>query len=308
MKGLSVERLKSGPALARLHYTADPGKDPATPEGAIWLPQAAMAYAGGLTSLGWRREMEMDPTAGHGELALPWFDERSPKVLIQGYEPGEDDRLYGGLDVGLNNPTAFLVAALRPDGILVYFWEFYQKHVLLNEMARAVRQCPYYDRLEWIACDPTIWNRNQYKKDEMTSLAMMLQEDVPPELRLDKIMRAHERSDMRFIQRISMMMLDQSPRVLISKEGCPFFIRELRNIRYMEATANKNNSEKLVDKDNHAWDAGKYLALSHPDLKNQTPKQKFGSIGHLKAVAARAQAMSEEFGMSYEEAFTDAYY
>ena len=316
VKGLSVGRLGSGPVVVRLHYSADPDKDPETVKGKKWMQSSASGYPdGGTASPGWRREMEMDPNAGSGELVLPFFEEISPLVLIDNYNPTPEDTLFGGLDVGRNNPTAHEVAALNRRGDIIFFWEFYQKNVLLDEMAKEVRTGMWYDRIESISSDPAIWDKNQYKKDGMVSLATMLQEDVPEEYRLEKIVRAQERSDMHFIQKFSMLALNKKfledgtqvsdPKIFISKNGCPNLIRELRNLRYQDVIGDRNNSEKIVDKNNHAWDAAKYLVLSHPELRSFVPKARPGTIGHVREQAALAEFLSES-GMISEEEMANA--
>jgi hypothetical protein len=316
VKGMTISRIGTGPALLKLHYSADPAKDPETTAGKRWRDAAARDYPdGGLAAPGWRREMEMDATAGSGELALPFFEEISPTILLESYLPKPTDTLFGGLDVGRNNPTAFLVAALTQDGTFIFFYEWYQKHVLLDEMAREIKRCIWYDRMEQIACDPSIWDKNQYKKDGMVSLASMLQEDVEEKDRLDKMFRAHGRSDMQFLQKFSIMALNKQklsdgtevahPKVLISRTGCPNLIRELRGLRYREISGNRNNSEKLVDQDNHSVDAAKYVLLSHPEGRNFQPHAKVGTVGFLREKGIIADLVAEETGMSFEEAFAN---
>lgn len=314
-RGLSLDRVGDGPALLRLHYRADPSKDPNTISGKKWRENASRDYPdGGIESPGWRREMEMDASAGSGELALPFMDRMSPIIVLPSYYPAPTDTLFGGLDVGRNNPTAFLIAALTKENVFVFFYEWYAKHVLLDEMAREIKRCAWYDRLEQIACDPSIWDKNQYKKDTMTSLAAMLQDDVPPVDRLDKIIRAHGRSDMQYVQKFSMMALNKlrladgtevnDPKVMISESGCPNLLREKKGLRYRDVVGDRNNSEKLVDKDNHAVDAAKYIILSHPEGRSFQPVQKPGSVGEIRERTVLAEIMSEETGMTFEEAFS----
>jgi hypothetical protein len=184
-------------------------------------------------------------------------------------------------------------------------------------MAKAVRGCVWYDRLEWIAADPSIWDRNQYKKDSMTSLAAMLQEEVAPENQLDKMMRAHERSDQRFIQKFSSLAMHKSkmadgtevadPMILIDEDGCPNFLRECRNLRYQEVSPDKNSSEKLVDKDNHLADCAKYMLLSNPEAQVLTRRPAHGTIARAIETDRIARMRADEFGTDYQEEFSNAY-
>lgn len=308
VKGLVLDRISNGPSLLKLHYVADPDKDPSTEKGKEWVKAAAQVYPdGGVMSPGWRREMEMDPTAGSGELALPFFDSEAERIIVQNYVPTESDTLFAGLDVGLHNPTAMIVVAVQQNGRAIPFWEFYEKNVLLNRMAEAIKSCPYYERLQWIACDPTIWNENQYTRDGMTSLARMLFEDVPDHLRIHKMMKGHERSDMRFIAKLSMMIMSPAPEIKISRE-CSNLIKELRGLRYVETVGDKNAAERLVDKNNHLCDALKYCLLSHPEIKNMVHRHAYGTIGHLNETHNAAEEVSRETGRDFQDAFNDLYF
>jgi len=54
----------------RLHYSADPDKDPATEAGRLWLAQAKS----GMSEARWRKEYEIDYGALGGQLVFPGFD------------------------------------------------------------------------------------------------------------------------------------------------------------------------------------------------------------------------------------------
>lgn len=254
----------------------------------------------------------MDPTAGAGELVLPFLDRLRDVMFIRGFRPRDVDGLFGGFDVGRTNPTAFLAAAMLPNKTLVFFWEYYKRHALLNDMAMAVTRCPWYPGMEWISCDPSIWDRNQYKKEGMTSLAQMLQDEVLPEYRIEKMMKAHGRNDQVFVQKFSFLATNTrkdemgnevpDPKILIDEDGCPNFTRELRGLRYRESGIDRNASEKIVDKDNHLVDCAKYIILSHPETHTIVPRHKPGTVGGIIERNRVAQMRMEEFGMEYEEA------
>ena len=71
MKGISTRTTKLGFNILRLHYTADPDKDPATPAGKRWLEEAKR----GMSDARWRQEHEIDYGALGGQLVFPGFDE-----------------------------------------------------------------------------------------------------------------------------------------------------------------------------------------------------------------------------------------
>jgi hypothetical protein len=71
MKGLGVRTTSLGFRVLRLHYSADPDKDPATEHGARWYEEARK----GMPDARWRQEYELDYGALSGQLVFPTFEE-----------------------------------------------------------------------------------------------------------------------------------------------------------------------------------------------------------------------------------------
>jgi len=70
MKGIYRRTTKLGFNILRLHYTADPDKDPATPAGKRWYDEARK----GMSDARWRQEYEIDYGALGGQLVFPEWD------------------------------------------------------------------------------------------------------------------------------------------------------------------------------------------------------------------------------------------
>lgn len=311
VKGLTIKKNRAGITVIRLHYSADPDKDPDTEKGKEWFDRAIQMYPGGVNSLGWRREMEIDPNAGVGELVFPEFAEKEREILCDPFLVDGKYRLYGGMDWGARNPVAFYVVAYGPDEVFYVIWEYQESLYLENksiyDVAKNIKQrCPYYDRLEWIAADPTMWTENQARKDGFTSNARMFFEDLPPELKIDKLMPAHHRSDMLFVQKLKGYWSEPPYRVLVSKQ-CPQLIQEYRNLRYPPRIETVNEAEKILDKNNHGWDATKYLILSHPASGTAKTERKLGTYGYLNECSMAAERIARETGRSRDEVFREIY-
>ena len=302
----NVIRNKSGHAIYRLHYTDDPDKNPSTEKGKKWVNLAESLYPGGKNSLGWRREMEIDPYAGAGELVISEFIEREDETIVDPYEIPESSTLFGGLDWGSHNPISFHVYEFTRDNVCTSIWEWYDVGKSPSAVCQAIRMCPYYDRLQWIAADPTMWTENQHTNRGLTSIARMFYEDVPDDLKVDKLIAAHYRSDQLFIQKMKERLNATPIRFRVSKV-CSVQIRELRNIRYQEASELKNSSEKIVDKDNHSWDDAKYCLLTHPSAQVHEKKQKLGTFGYLNEMSEQAAEIAEQTGQDVQTVFNDIY-
>lgn len=307
MTGVWKKVNSSGITVLTIHYTADPDKNPDNPVGRQWLDNTLIDYPGGTSSAKFRKELEIDFTVGIGEPVFEYLANMERDIKFSPSELTEQflDRckFYGGLDWGVRNNTAFTVVAEDPKGIFWLVWEWSDKKKTPEEVAREIRSCPYYNRLEWIAADPTMWTENQARKEGYTSFARILTEEIPEELRLS-LMPAHGRLDIAAITKLHAWWKMVPLKFRIS-EACSIFWRELMNLRYMDAGANKNPSEKLVDKDNHEWDTVKYIILSHPVAGVVEEKPKYGTFGYINKVAEAARAIAAETGENYEEIFND---
>ena len=169
MKGLKVYKTKDGFTIARLHYTADPDKDPAR-NGKEWLRKALIGVPGGKTGISWRKEMEIDPTAYSGQLLCYEIIVRHrPKVIRHKYVK-DSDYIFAGLDWGRNNPASFHIYAIDEDFHIHSAYEIYLNNTSIPVFSQLIKDCPYYDRLKWIAADPSLWNKNQEEKENLSSI------------------------------------------------------------------------------------------------------------------------------------------
>lgn len=307
--GLYRKINSQGITVLTLHYSCDPDKDPSTETGKKWLEAAARDYRGGTNSPDWRQEMEIDFTISKGTVVFEYLPqmEQNLRFSITDKSPAFWDlcKFYAGMDWGIQNNAAFTVVAEDPTGKFWVVWEWCDKNQSPEAVAKAVRECPFFDRLQWIAADPTMWNDNQARKDGYTSFARILAEEIPDHLQLN-LMAAHGRNDNAMVTKLHAWFNLPDPKIRVSY-ACPNYWQELKNLKWQEAQIGKNSPEKIVDKDNHQWDSVKYIILSHPTAAVIEEKLPHGTLGHLNEVAEAARRIAEETGEDYQTLFYDLY-
>jgi hypothetical protein len=247
-----------------VHYSADPDKNATTPRGKEWLVAASEGYPGGMGSQKWRQEMEIDWEAAGGELVFPFLELYESKVVCRPFEVPESWALYASFDYGHRNPSAFVVMAIDHDGNVCTVWEYYRAGAGYEETARAIRECPYFDRLAFAPiADPSIWALNQQAgNNEVKSIAQLFSE-LPPELAI-YFAKGKKGGDITAAEKIlGLLWKDIENREARWKifSTCQATIWELKRLRYADwggaLAAYRNKQESIVDKDNHSWDAHK---------------------------------------------------
>lgn len=268
MKGITEWQASSGFKVLRIHYSADPDKDPETDKGREWLTKELEGVPQGISSAQWRREMEIDWEAAGGDLVFPQLSVYRSRIVVAPFTVPETWDLYASFDYGHRNPSSFHVYALDYDRNPWTVWEYYKAGVGYRDTAKAIRACPYYDKL---ACapiaDPSIWNQSQETENEMKSVAQLFEEI--PELNDEgpvyfaKGKRGGDVTVAEYVNGFLWNGLDtgSQPRWRIFAT-CPMQIWELEKLRYAEwtgtlMTQNRNEREQIVDRDNHAWDDAK---------------------------------------------------
>lgn len=309
-RGVFKKKNSQGHTVLSLFYFADNDKNPETETGKIFETALVADYPGGKSSPKFRKEMMIDFSVGSGQPVFEYLPSLESSIKFDLSQlPAKliaTAKFYGGADWGLNkNNSAATVVMEDTDGRFWEVWEWAKTNVTPQEYSEAWHSCPFFDRLEWIAADPTMWNENQSRKEGYTSFARILEEEMPEHLKL-KLIPAHGRSDIAAITRLDAFWKQVPLRYRVSMT-CTQGWRELINLRYMATLDSKNSSEKIVDKDNHNWDCRKYIILSHPQSGNFVEAAKVGTLGYLNDVAAQARMIAEETGEDYQEVFNDLY-
>jgi hypothetical protein len=290
-RGLSVRRTKGGIPVVKLHYTADPQRDPElTP---AWKQAERKAYT---SQASWDREQEIIDDAGGGELVFAdTLITHWDKIVITDprWRPDPRWRVEAGFDHGKTNPTVFERCYVDYAGTLYFCGEYYMPGKEVWEHVPLIKQMADIRKVEACFADPTIFNITM----QQSQSAGRPQERAKSinELYVEQGIALFspfgmDRSDVSFAARVmehwsnlenrepSLRIVchnySERPRPGLHNWDCPNLLWEMMRTRRVKLTAqqllSRNISEAIVDKDNHATDACKYLVMSHPDPPEKT--------------------------------------
>lgn len=283
--GVSLRMKKNGIQVLTLHYSADPDRNPETEAGARWYQDAKANYS---SESAWKREQEIDYMAGGGERVFAKVLEKfHDDVVITDPNWVPDPRwdVLCGFDHGKVNATALEKAYIDFDGNLYFAGEFYsmKREEWENEVAQnavEMLKMPGLDQMRWCMADPSIFPDSQVQKDGTYS--SINKSYVKNGVRFLRQFDG-ERSDLTFVEHVLSVYwrgLDKNrPKLFIVCRNesdriqpglhpydSPNLLWELRRARRAELTARqlmqRNPTEKIVDKQNHARDAMKYVLFT----------------------------------------------
>lgn len=303
-KGIQTGISAEGVQVVRIHYSADPLKDPDTAHGAEWLARELQGYRG-LTDPRWRKEMEIDFDAHGGQLLFPYLLEHEKYIYVP---PAEirGMKLCAGLDYGTRNPSAFEVLSVDYDGNVQVIWEYYEPPKGSDEsdeafrarkgykvLSAAIKACPYFSRKLPIYADPSLWNKTQESADPkgLKSMAdLFIQEGV-------FISQGQRGRDFACFEKLNSKAWENPKKPMLTiMRNCKWLWWELQRLRFADFSAtvmtNSNLHEKIVDKDNHAFDSLKYALMTLP-LFTDRPKPRLAS--HDRRIDALAQGETTPF-------------
>lgn len=268
MKGITKYVTASGVRVARLHYSAHPKLDQDTPDGLANLMRIAKKYpGGGMQSLKFLREMEIRfDIRGSGKVWADFMDRIQPKITCAPFEIPPYWPVRAGYDYGSTNPFAFVVIAYESEDRFYQIDEIYETGLSPFEQAKLMREKPYWKNIQQVIGDPSIWTRNQHQADrsQTRSIGDLFEE---MEVFIDKGDN-QPGGDLTFRDLLNSHLWRnlERPQFMIFNH-CQKTLREMRLLRYKEwatkmTQEKSNNPEEIVGKDNHAWDALKYLILA----------------------------------------------
>jgi len=298
-RGMRAWKTKSGFQVLELHYTADPAKDPDR-LGAAWVAEAVEGYPGGFESSGWKTEMEIDYESGGGEKVFPFLSQSLCPVFIPSIDPADAMarmNVFAGYDYGTNSPSAFEVWGIDDVGNLYALWELYEPCLDYVQHFNRIKRCPYFDKLEYISADNKIFSKTQQTANGVQAVSQLFHDNGI------YISRARQGMDypiaMRFLSEYwpgGKTGWDKIPPRAFITDDCPNLKMEVRGLKFQEhvssiVASRKNNVEKLVDKNNHAWDASAYAIDRKPSL--WTPSAADESRDSINAFLSRAESMNK---------------
>lgn len=315
-RGFSLRRTRQGLPVTAVHYFAHPFRDPE--HNPAWREDARKGYS---SQASWDREQEIVDEAGGGELVFaPTLRTWWHKIVITSpsWQPSPHWKVVGGFDHGKTNPTALLKAYVDFDGNIYLCGEYYCPGREVWQNAPHMLRMPDAARFDTCFADPSIFYQTQQQSNQQKAKAV---NDLYLEEGVDFLSPfAGNRDDLTFAARLMLHWsnLDRRDPTLfivcrnfaetiqpgLHSWDCPNLLWELLRTRKEKFSAHqlmqKNPSERIVDKENHARDALKYLVMSLPEpaarpLSMQI-REKLEGLDPTSAMIRYADAMYEAEG------------
>ena len=303
-RGMARFKSTSGVSTMRVHYTADPDKDPQTETGSAWLQSALEGYPGGMAGVEWQQHMEINPMARSGERVLPFWHEIAPRVVIDPI-PVEQQlgwRYDSGLDWGARNKSVWQVFGNDYHGNR---YMVYELAVPGNEVggitgfAAIMKEHDLFHRVNGkIHADPSLWNKDQNTKGGLVSKAQLFADAgvymVPAKS------KGQEADDI-LINRLRGYYWanadsdDFDPRFFIFNT-CTETIRTWPLLRYEEWTEHytgdraRSLKETIHNYNVDSLDACKYAESARPEPQYAKIKPPPGSFDHLRSLIRAARS------------------
>lgn len=311
MRGFSIRSLKSGAPVLRIHYSADPDR------GIGWAESERKKY----TSIAiWQREQEIDYGAGGGELLLAHLlQTRWDDIIISDPTPTPVEyKFMGGFDWGQKNPACLLDMSVDFDGNYIVEAEVYQSGLTPREHLPLWSKLPHYHiiRSGPIYADPNIFYKTQAQADKtFRSIHELMGRGAP-------VMAGGVQGDITCINRLLEWWKEPVPRLRIRMprlsnghykyawhkkqegvyvDGCPNLIWELMHIRRKKDSTfslqTSSPTEQIVDKDNHAFDALKYVINSRTGAAKEDREKNWAE--KVKTIRAQAAAVGDDVDINH---------
>jgi hypothetical protein len=269
----------TGIGVLKYFFYADSSKRPGTELGDKWIAEESKAYPLRTEDPMWKKEMLIQYGALGGTFLIPKWEQYKVNgyIVIPPYDP-VGTRLYGSYDHGFRNPASFLIHSVDGDGVITTVWEFYGDKVPAHQIANIIRNkagygddgrrysgSPYsYDSLSYIVADPSIWNEDkpQFNGPNKSTAKIFREMGV-------NMVPGESGGDVTLGEwLLGYYWKDPKNPIYRITSNCTKLIWEIGQQRFKEFSAqvalNRSQPEELVDKDNHAFDALKYLLKRFP--------------------------------------------
>lgn len=267
--GLKIRRNpKNRFTIVTLHYTADPAK-----RSAAWKEEASS----GMQPAQWAKEMEIDYTALFGQRVFPEIIANRDVIVVKAPHPEVPgtQTCYGGFDFGQRNPSAFNVYTIN-DGVIYAVWELYEPCRSVPELVGKMKDCPYWDRIRYIAADPTMWSLTKTNKWGQTCTVV----DLFIEAGIGKWLRGNQ-DEALWVAQIRKHWISAEDPTFRIYDSCPNLIREFETAVYSTPSEKRfqtsNYREGIADYNNHAIDGNKYF-FNSPAGRVRSTAEKYRKI------------------------------
>jgi hypothetical protein len=279
-------------AVAMLHYTADPDKDPER-DGKEWYENERK----GTPKATWLKEYEIDFSTKSGKLIFgPEFCDFDPKIhFINSFELPEPYELLMSLDFGQRNPTACLIGAWTMDQRLYIIDEYYKPNLPSKSSKEMFEQFDYLTGYKFKGktpreksiivnntfpirvIDPSTTAKNRTKIKQGEEIEYSVIEDFEDHGWEFEPGSNDVANGITRIREYLQLDRDSKPHLYIFKDKCPYLVNEFTKYKYKEYNENmrrqKNESEEPVKKDDHAVDSLRYMIMTRPATPQKPPKE-----------------------------------
>lgn len=265
MRGLSERTTSIGWKVFRVHFSADPEKDPLTPQGAAWVEKAKE----GMGEARWRKEYEIDYGALSGELVFPEFDPSLHVVEPFQLNP-EDWTIWMACDPHPRTPHAFLWLAVNSEGDYVVplsWWPAEQ--AVVKHLVECLKYLEEQEGLKVLRRLMDVAGKGMNADEERTYFDAYREAGM-------YFQEAKRNRDMSGFDLIREALLPTKitvgneqtirPRLRIMR-GNDEFVWQLSHLRYQEwkgTVTDKDPPEKPEEKRKHLVDCLAYLLLDKP--------------------------------------------
>lgn len=302
MRGVGHFRTDEGVLGIRIHYSADPGKDPLTPDGQAWKSEQldSGAYKGGEKGWRWQQHMEINPLARSGTKCLPCLDseEACAKIVVPDKTLSQmhDWAFDAGLDWGVNNEAVWMVMGMNPLG------HRFIVHMIarpgdelggIRGMCYEMRKHPLFERVNGlIYADPSLW-----KRDQNTTGGIVCNADI---FRENGVILIPAKAKGQSADEVTLERLNHyywpdydtpafEPILQVFQSAATKLIPNWRSLVYEEwsegVAADKSPKEKMKDLRTDQFDAFKYAEVAWPDYPRYTAPPAPGTLNWWKGRA-----------------------
>lgn len=315
--GLQLWRnARNGYTVLRIHYTADPKKR---------APEWQARTRKGMPAHAWAMEYEIDFTARGGQPALDFFTNNYSRIVIPPFNiPSWWPRIAFG-DYGTTNPYCWLLGAISPSRVLVVYDEYYSPGLLRHHLD-ALKSHSDFPLLQSYILDRSCWAKTQqasYTVEGQTLHGLRSIAELHEEYGVFPVPATVTRDTVK-VEALGREW-DRNPPLeptTVIFSTCTNLIRELPNIRWAEKVVTVQgikSNEKLVDEDNHAFDALCYGVLHYresgiappPDISSLPIVEQYRREEQLRTRELQARFMKRlarrhEEEAEYEESYSSS--
>lgn len=249
--------------VCRLHYTSDPNK-----RSDEWLVEARS----GMSESRFKKEYEIEWDALDGQKVFPEIVNYRQQIVVpqDAFTFNANQVFWAGYDHGMRNPAAFIVFTQDESGTIYAVWELYEPCLNMLEFVAKLKTCPYWPKIKYIVADPALWDKRGYSTDGMpiSPYEMFCQYGIR------NFVKGNRHIEQSWLLLMKAYWGNKEDIQFKIMDNCQCLIEEFEGARYPNMTEmmaqNKNVTETMVDKNNHAMDATKYWMTMHRKLQQRT--------------------------------------